>query len=143
MPNDHGNPRPGAGSLTCLPESPQHAPISALRPGSRPVSLHCRELAPQGPGNAKSRQDFSCRQFGVRCCRKIQAKSQTIFPKNGNISTFGEYPGLLCGQLPPRKCRRRQDFSCRQFVVEFPLREAVKPPLFVPVFRNRPGQLPD
>ncbi|MBQ6595982.1 MAG: hypothetical protein IJH79_00380 [Lentisphaeria bacterium] len=37
----------------------------------------------------------------------------------------------------PRNAKRRQDFSCRQFVVGSAFREAVKPPLFVPVFRDR------
>lgn len=63
----------------------RHAPFVALRPTFRPVSRPCRELAPQGPRNAK----------------------------------------------------RRQDFSCRQCVVGLPFREAVKPPLLVPVLRNR------
>ena len=65
MPNDHGNPRPGAGSLTCLPEPPRHGPSSAPRPAFRPVSRPCGEPAPQGPRNEKRRQDFSCRQFVV------------------------------------------------------------------------------
>ena len=44
----------------------------------------------------------------------------------------------------PRNAKRRQDFSCRQFVVGLPCREAVKPPLFVPVFRDRlNGELGD
>ena len=34
-------------------------------PAFRPVSRHCREPAPQGPGNAKRRKDFSCRQCVV------------------------------------------------------------------------------
>ena len=63
---------------------PRHAPFSASRPISRPVSQPCCKPAPQGPRNAK----------------------------------------------------RRQDFSCRQFVVGSAFREAVKPPLFVPVFRD-------
>ena len=37
----------------------------------------------------------------------------------------------------PRNAKRRQDFSCRQFVVGLPHREAVKPPLLVPVLRDR------
>ena len=43
-------------------------------------------------------------------------------------------------QSPPQgpgNAKRLQDFSCRQFVVGLPFRESVKPPLFVPVFRDR------
>lgn len=66
-------------------EPPRHAPFVAPRPAFRPVPRPCGKAAPQGPRNAK----------------------------------------------------RRQDFSCRQSVVGLPFREAVKPPLFVPVLRDR------
>ena len=45
---------------------------------------------------------------------------------------------------PPGNAKRRQDFSCRQFVADLPLREAVKPPILVPVFGERvPDELGD
>jgi len=68
---------------------------------------------------------------------KNSSKNQTIFPKNGNISALGEYSRLPRGQLPPRKRIRRRDFSCAKRFPLSPCRESVKPPLLVPVFRDR------
>jgi len=54
----------------------------------------------------------------------------------GNFTVFSPFLGIVF-IFSPRNAQRRQDFSCRQFVVGLPHREAVKPPLLVPVFRDR------
>ena len=79
------------------------------------VSQSCRELAPQGPRNAKRRQDFSCRQAVHSICKNFFCSSQSAGSPTFNVASdmcSGRAPMIASSRYGLGKVLRQSESRC-------------------------------